>query len=539
VISRRALLSVAGLELMLAMVLAAFQTPPSSTGVTLLGVVKGFVRDAETGAPMPGIKVYTRYQGKTVEAVTDEQGRYALRGLGVGDRFPIVALNPALNNIYSTRYITVVDREIAGVDFRMESGSALSGRIVDDSRQPVKGARVEALTRDGNLYRVETGAQTDASGNYRFFNLRPGRKYALRVRKSRLEVFQTPPLEDRKGDSPAMLVATFYPGVTDLSGAEILQFAPGEERVGVDFKMVRSETHCIQGTLDIAGGSDYFVFVRASGFPLLMASGKLRTGMNFEVCGLPPMEYQIQAQADHGTDEVFSERAFASVTVGREDVKGIRLSLSPTVSTAVSVVWDVAPDEKESSNSVEVALQGQDRQGSYVGEHNRATVAIPGETLLSNLLPGDYAIQVSRIPKGAYVKEIQYGGEDAAFSTIQLGNSVRNDLKIVLSRRAGSLAVSVVDGDGNAVQDSSVVLFQKKIGVNQLSKAMRSGVTDQGGYLTVDALAPGEYYVAAFPFRFEASPEMLESLWQARNKLDEATISPSAATSVRMLPQKR
>lgn len=105
--------------------------------------IEGIVRDAKTQEPLAGVTIKSqKRQGEKisgwgqdfVRAVTDNQGRYRLRGMPIGSENEIAAVAPAGDVAYfssSKNVTTKRPQEVVAVDFDLRSGIWLEGQAVD------------------------------------------------------------------------------------------------------------------------------------------------------------------------------------------------------------------------------------------------------------------------------------------------------------------------------------------------------------------------------------------------------------------------
>jgi 5-hydroxyisourate hydrolase-like protein (transthyretin family) len=171
------------------------------------GHVTGTVTDAATGAPLANILVQSvyRYGGQfdywLTDAMTDAAGRYEIRGLAPGNIFlvtrsfnvpgyvdeywdnsPCIAGCPDSNTQQPppTPIAIVSGATVAGKDFALDPGGAISGRITNAATgAPIAnmGVSINALV-NGSL-RFAGSAATNAAGEYRVGGLATGTYFAF------------------------------------------------------------------------------------------------------------------------------------------------------------------------------------------------------------------------------------------------------------------------------------------------------------------------------------------------------------------------
>jgi RNA polymerase sigma factor (sigma-70 family) len=135
-------------------------------GKTIMGVV----RDIDTGAPVPGMKVTSQF-GSPISAVTDQQGRYRLDGLDKSPARWLIASARGGDQPYCASSRQVDDS--AGyqpmiVDFQVVKGVVVTGRLTDRATgRPVQGWVAYAALRDNPNWSRVPGFQTTPGNGYR------------------------------------------------------------------------------------------------------------------------------------------------------------------------------------------------------------------------------------------------------------------------------------------------------------------------------------------------------------------------------------
>lgn len=144
-------------------------------------LISGNILDQQ-GNPMPSVHVTA--SGTLVSAIqgatADQSGQYTIRGLPPGD-YTLNIHSPSLpfgyapesyNNAYKDSDATTVrvseGQEVSGIDFRLDPGGAVCGRVYDAATlKPLSNISIVAeLIENGQLHSISSGEQTDAYGNY-------------------------------------------------------------------------------------------------------------------------------------------------------------------------------------------------------------------------------------------------------------------------------------------------------------------------------------------------------------------------------------
>ncbi len=119
-------------------------------------------------------------------AETDESGNYTVTGLGSGEYIVSVWAQGYLNEFYdnartldSADVVPVSEPDTTpGIDFILDPGAVISGRVMNDEGQPIPFASIEAIGEDMvDSLRVDMWgfAQSDSTGYYEITGLNTGR----------------------------------------------------------------------------------------------------------------------------------------------------------------------------------------------------------------------------------------------------------------------------------------------------------------------------------------------------------------------------
>jgi protocatechuate 3,4-dioxygenase beta subunit len=202
--------------------------PPPDTAVPsrpVTTILTGRVIDAATRQPVPNAHLSTgpNVVGSPV-VLADEEGGFSLPA--PSGRFIVIA--------NKTGYAREPMQVTAGtpITIALQRAAAISGRVIDDSGEPVLGARVVVERVEANRRRTTLGAfETDDRGEYRVGGL-PATTAIASVTITGETVFL------RTGNQTIATPSSrriFFPNASIDDGAELMMLQPGEERGGVDF----------------------------------------------------------------------------------------------------------------------------------------------------------------------------------------------------------------------------------------------------------------------------------------------------------------
>ena len=483
--------------------------------------ITGTVYDAVSDQPLKKARVsLIRLEGQARPrtVTTGADGKFALANINEG-RYRLAAERAAYARMeYGQRSpsrpgppITIKPgQKLTEVVFRMARAAVITGRVIDEDNEPMPNVNVSALQ-----YRYRNGtpglapaerAETDDRGEYRIFGLPAGR-YVISAEGSggrrgagRGRFFDGPgpePEEDEK------YLTAYFPGTLDSNQAVLVQAKPGDEAIGIDFKLEPSATFRISG-VTVDGESDrplgnvrLFLmpreesgrFVRSSGGSFVRdSSGK------FEMAGVAPGAYLLFAQQfERGSDVRLSARV--PVDIGRQNLDALRVALGPGASLEGTLKIEGADAEGIDLTKIRVGLRGR---ANFPGIGGAERTEADGAFSLNNVMPGSYDVLVYGAPENAFVKAVALNGRDALEPGIELTSSGPNgNLTVVVSLNGGRVAGAVVNEKKEAVPGAQVVLLSDKDGPRGRLLA-KSATADQYGAFTMQGVSPGGYEIYAW-----------------------------------------
>ncbi len=379
------------------------------------------------------------------------------------------------------------------LEFKLDPGVVITGRVADEDGDPVANAFVTAVARryvrGRVLYSRSGGVRTDDLGNYRMYALPAGRYYVSATKASR---------RFRAGATGDVIYSTkFYPGTTDPTTATALEAKPGDTESGIDIMLTPMQPARLSGSVNGAGGRHgFFVMLQPADPEWTFAGGpvsqvqRMTPQGGFEILDAPPGSYILTAISRGRTQQLMAQLP-VTLTAG-EDLTGLNLTLSPGAELSGTVTADASPGFEVSSLFVRLDSETNqfDRQGF-------ARVAADGTFTMHNLFPGKYRLE-TRVPPPYYLKSATLNGADVldAGATI-LPGSPPGPLAIALGLDGGTLTGNVTGTDGQPLSDAAVVLVPDppRRDRDDLYKVAH---TDAMGAFTLDGIAPGSYKVFAW-----------------------------------------
>ena len=548
------------------MVLAAAQAQDSKTPEANVSV-SGTVRDAVTGQPLPGFNVSTFvnatwvddtiYQTRTTKelnSVTDEQGKYRLGDLPPGP-YRIEVRNREFGSSL-TRHIAVAGHDLDGIDFSVKVDGFVSGKVVDENKEPVPGINVWLVSREyyrGVLgYFLSFSAMTDDRGVYNISRVKAGQPYLIMAEKvdRRLPAHSDVPLDAKlRRHAPTR---TFYPNTPDRDGGTPVIIRPGEHREGVDIELKKTANYCLDGVTSGAAGPSTANFTitplqpsdgQSNGHGLMagMPGGNTGPDGSFRICNLSPGTYRLEAWeggSGQGLSRTMGNHAFVPISIKDEDIRNLRVNLTPGPNLSGEGVLEGPVPVDSGGLRVNVGLVPMLRS-NMVGENFSTRCELPSCTFtFTGLVPGDYEVRASMNAPGYYVKEISWAGNSVRYEPLHAGSAMPAvPLRVTVAGDGATLMAKVSDKDGNPQSDIQVLVLPHDITSEaMLQAAMVRGVTDQTGAYHSHTLAPGPYYILATNDAIDSTPESIRRLWRARNHFQEVDLSPKGSSQVALQP---
>ncbi|HKE23090.1 MAG TPA: carboxypeptidase-like regulatory domain-containing protein [Bryobacteraceae bacterium] len=523
------------LLLSLAAAVAQAQTPPGP------GHIEGTVLNAVTGQPVrkarlslilvagqPGaLRSEEEHWKQAITGSTDSQGKYNLSVPTSGGYRLTVHHDGYMGQVYGAskpgeeQKGTVLElgpgSSKTKADVSMTPFGAIMGHVLDEYGDPVRQVEVAAMTYvagpNGKTLQQQSGSQTDALGEYRIFDLPPGRYY-LRARPMSAQM----PGADPTAESYAVL---YYPSGMQPTAATPIALTSGQEQQGIDFALHPTESGFLRGrVIKPDGAASCRVFLEGGGpdAPPDMSDAFSSTVIMVTTSGnaasFSPEDFEFPGSQKTGKDGKFE---FPKIPAGSHTVTAICI-VGKQRYTAKSPVQLVTPGldnlllhpAPPSTITGKVAVEGQSnskiadtrlgleehRDNTVFGGQAGAdapdgSVGEDGAFRFRDLAPGVYHLGVEP-PDGLYLKSVTIGGRVVSESVVDLSDGAASvEVNILLSANGATVEGAVENGAG-----AEVTLIPAG---PQLARGQAKEVTaDPDGHFSFSALAPGRYTLFAW-----------------------------------------
>lgn len=471
-------------------------------------------------------------------ARTDDEGRFTIAEVPAGE-YNLTARRPGYVELSfgqmrpggPSRRITVAEgAAVARLDFQLQRGGVITGRVVDEGGEPAERVSVRAVQqrRVGGTLRFMGGQQdqTDDLGQFRIYGLPPGDYVVLAEPGDRRGsfAFGGGSVQGVEVDT----IPTYGPGTVNPAEAVKVQVQAGLE-AAMDVQLIAAKVATVRGRVMSSRGEPLeggFVRLQMSGgdvMPMGMGkSGPVMGGGQFEIASVAPGTYTVivQQMMRGGFDEdgPAPEAAMQAITVEGEDVV-----VSLTTSVGSSARGRVVVEGDAS------ALAARElRIMTFPTNADASGMTFPGRGRMSadqtfevTGLRGEQAFTVQGLPEGWWVKDVKVAGE-SALDGFDFGQAKAfSGVEILLSTRPTGLTGNVTMPTGATAGDYAVVLFPEdetrweQMGPGQSSgtRIVRPGLD---GAFKMPGVRPGSYYVVAVPadqaeFQAMSDPDQLRA----------------------------
>lgn len=479
--------------------------------------IKGRVVAADTGRPLRRAQVRVaapELGGMGKSAGTDPDGYFEFTELPAG-RYSINVTRGGYlpMQLGQRRFgetgtpLQVAEGDVHdGVNFTLPRASTISGRIVDESGQPVGAAAMYAMQWQyfsGRRQLVPIsggiGTRSDDTGYYRLQGVPPGDYYVMAASGETWAADEDPDVTF--GFSPS-----YYPGVAGPGEAQLVRVGVGQDVASIDFSLVPVRSVTLSG---IALGFDGAPLastsvalsqeVRGPNTMSMSMIGSARTSGDgwWKLERVLPGEYTLRVSAP-GADGR-PESTTMPIYVSGADIEGIVLAVDPGLVVAGEVEADQGLELP--AGSLRVAVAPLRSTSSSIAPGADDGVVRDDGSFSRRSHSGQSMITVSPLPPGWAIKAIEIDGDNHAGRPVDLkGGRHLHGVKIVLTNRFPTLTGTLTDDRGNPAVGTVVLFPQDDARWIDGTGAVRTARPDQSGVYRFSAVRPGTYFVVALEY---------------------------------------
>lgn len=480
---------------------------------------------------------FPRSQSPPHKASTDPDGNYRITGVPAGSYYvaamasSFVLADASLANGMGTPLLLEEGESVQGIDIALVRGCVITGKVTDAERRPVIEQRVNVISTDqpnqpGPMNPIGPPSQTDDRGIYRIFGLRAGR-YKVSVGQS----------DDNFGGgfSPgrATYQRVFYPDVTDVDQAKIVELAEGDQASNIDITMARTlpgfavtgtiingETN--QPTSNVRVALQRVVGDRNSFFPAYATSNERG---EFRLGNIPPGTYSLFLYPQLNNDFRADPLKFQLVD---QDVTGLVVRTVRGASISGTVVMEEANDPTLVAKVRQLRVYAWVRGGDVSGSVQPSAVSADGSFRLSGLPAGivnfQFASRDGMPATGFVMSRVERDGVVLPPGSFEIKAAEQiSGVRIVLTYGSGTVHGTVNFQNGPPAPGLRFIVRLSKPGDNAFGLQPRE--VDARGRFIIEGVPAGAYdlYVNAFN---SGSRERLQSATQS------ITVAEGAVTEV-------
>lgn len=555
--------------------------------------INGTAIDGATGMPVAGAIVTLRQLGRTAvtsRQLTDDRGRFVFMGLA--SDLPSVLTGERAGYApgqYGQRAPGERTREIhltpgqwlQDVVVPLWRPGSIEGTVLDEQREPIVNEYVRAYAvftiAGSSFYLPSSFTRTDDRGAFRLGDLISGRYVVAALSTSMTashEMLTAPPFVNRTnravtpnvaidrsyGALVAFLarpplfdrgawtsyVTTYYPAAARPSDAVMIDVADGDTKSGVDVVLSPVRSFTVSGTVSAPAEAlvDLNVRVLQSGTESMglgseIASARVRGDGRFEVAGVPPGAYSIEASRTvsefhsgllptslspfdglpvteliytrmpvdvgppgaglvtmSGTPVANGWWGRDSLSVIDHDVTNVAIALQPPVRVSGRVIYEQVHG---GGLPLTFTLESADLRPDIGAVFVRPNAQ--GEFVVDGLRPGRYLVG---LPDPGAIKSVRWQGQDVVRQGLDLTTTHTADNVVVTLTDNGAEISGHVRGGSRVAAPSSVVICfpadpEQWHGYGFHPQQIGTVDVDADGAYDIAGLPAGSYLLVAVP----------------------------------------
>jgi protocatechuate 3,4-dioxygenase beta subunit len=428
---------------------------------------------------------------------------------------------------------------IDAIDFALERAGVISGRVTDETGEPVANAFIVSL--QSQFFRgrrqfvpvvagLDFHATTDEAGMYRLTSVPPG-DYVI------VATLNETWISDDKDKQTLTYAPSYFPGTASVADAQRVKVVAGQDAAAIDFSLVPGRTAAISGSViavdgaPLAGanvGLRHEIMGPNGGAVRFPSRARAAADGTFKLRDVAPGEYFLEATGVTGDRGI--ESSSMLLTVIGPDIEGIVLRADAGGLVAGRVVTDSGEALPSSAARVTTRSARFDRSSTPDPATEDGLAAADGRFTRRGPT-GPAFVRISGLPTGWTLKRVQIGDREVTDVPIDIRPGLTvPDVTVVISKRLGGIGGTVTDAQGRP-SDVPVVLFPADAAKwHEATGSLRSTRPDQAGKYRFDTIRPGDYLIIAVE-RMEPwqanDPEFLVTL---RDRATKVTLGDEPAT---------
>ena len=462
------------------------------------GIIVG-VRNTDFSAqPLPAIK-----------GTTDSDGNYRITGLPAGN-YQVSPMAPAyvVTDLVAARargrtLLLSEGEDVQEVDFSLERGGVIAGRVTDAAGRPVVEEQLTLVTADQNKQNQQmlgpglgSGAQTDDRGVYRIYGLVPG-QYKISVGRDNDTYYST------TGVGRVAYKRTFYPDATDPAEAKVIEVTEGSEATDIDITLGQALPGFVASGRVVDGETGRPVSLRLglrrvlnNDYAGINASVGANSQGEFRLENITPGKYVVLILPVQGIETRADPVSFDVVD---QDVNGLLVKTFKGLSVSGNVIIEGKPDSSLAAKLAQLRLYAYVRnEGASAGFGHSSPFNADGSFRIGGLSPGTanftLGSQEGRPSVNFAISRVERDGVvQPRGLELNSGEPQVTGVKIFLRYGTGSVRGEVKIENGPLPVGGRVMVSLKKLG--EAESNFRSYIPDLRGHFLIEGVSAGEYEV--------------------------------------------
>jgi len=492
------------------------------------GRVEGTVTNSVTGGGIRKAEVIMNGQAAQ-NVLTDATGHFAIEnvtpgGYSIQVNCPGYAFPPP--GVNGLKQIKVAEQqEVKDVSIKLTPLSVVSGKVRDENGEAVPHVQIQAFRFSywfGHRQLSQSGfAMTNDLGQFRMYDLQPGKYFFMA--NPQMTMGRGVPEGTITDFENLTYAATYYPSGLDIAQASVQEVKAGEELAGLEFRLKRSPSFHIRGSIVRAADEERGLVVQVfrAGRPTNAAAHSPREDGSWDIPNVVPGEYTLIATLNGRMD---TDSARATIIVSDHDVDDVKLTMEPALTLhGASIVEGTSASPQTAA--IHMSLEPSEGPGGGHFSGAQATIKDDGTFEMKNIVPDIYALNImGAAPR--YVKSIQFDGQDIPSGTLDLTQHRGGELQLVFGTDAGQIHGTT----SPSITITATPAVEGPIRRDQFSFTQ----SDANGNFQFLNLAPGKYQIMAWE-NGDLSPMQIPELRkQLEGSAASVTLSANGNESVQV-----
>ena len=449
----------------------------------------------------------------SIKATTDSDGNYRITGIP-GGTYQVSPMAPAyvVTDMVAARargrtLLLSEGEEVQDVDFSLERGGVITGRVTDAAGGPVVEERLTLLPADQVKNSQQTfgpgmgiGAQTDDRGVYRIYGLSPGR-YKISVGRDDDDNYYS-----TTGVGHVAYKRTFYPDAIDPAEGKVIEVIEGSETTNIDITVGQTLPGFVASGRVVDGETGRPISGLRLGLRQVLKNdnGGINSSVSansqgeFRLENITPGKYVVLILPVPGIETRADPVSFEVVD---QDVSGLLVKTFKGLSISGNVIIEGKTDESFAAKLAQLRLYVYMRnEGAGASFGRSSQFNADGSFRIGGLSPGaaDFTLgsqegrplvnfAIARVERDGVV---QQQGLQLNFSEPQV-----TGVRIFLRYGTGSVRGEVKIENGPLPEGGRLMVWLKKLGEGESN--LRPHTPDLRGHFLIEGVSAGEYELRA------------------------------------------